>query len=99
MNITLLQLLPQSLLALLLKQHVVPLTRKLVNVSPTPKESREGYTPISTWLASLIHPQKKKKWDKIDHYPDLAQKIWNCRGVSIIPTMIGALGKKPEDMV
>ena len=95
----LLQLLQQSLLALLSKQQVVPLTRKLANVSPTPKESREGRVHSNIDVAcSFDTPIAEKKWDKIDHYPDLAQKIWNCRGVSIIPTMIGALRKKPEDM-
>ena len=36
-----------------------------------------------------------KEQEKIDHYQDLkieVQKIWNCRRVSIIPIITGALG-------
>ena len=43
--------------------------------------------PFDTWLA-------EKEREKIDHYQDLkveVQKIWNCRIVSVIPIVIGAL--------
>ena len=48
---------------------------------------------------------EEKKWERIDHYQDLkveVQKIWNCRRVSVIPIVIGALGTAskhvPEDV-
>ena len=38
---------------------------------------------------------EEKEREKIDHYQDLkveVKKIWNCKSVSVIPIVIGALG-------
>ena len=46
-------------------------------------------------LPFLIHGSQKKQKEKTDHYKDLkvevVQKIWNCRSVSTILIVIGAL--------
>ena len=43
----------------------------------------------------------EKEQEKIDHYQDLKmeiQKMWNCRSVSVIPVVVGALGAVTKNL-
>ena len=44
----------------------------------------------------------EKEREKIDHYQDLKaeiQKLWNCKSVSVVPVVIGALGAVTENLM
>ena len=41
----------------------------------------------------------EKEREKIDHYQDFKveiQKMWNCKSVSVVPIVTGALKAKPK---
>ena len=60
-----------------------------------------------TWLRNLTGLMvmmmiTEKEREKIDHYQDLKveiQKLWNCRSVSVVLVVIGALGALTENLM
>ena len=44
----------------------------------------------------------EKEQEKIDHYQDLKaeiQKMWNCKSLSVVPLVIGALGAVTKNLM